>query len=62
MELVEALRSHGIAAAISGAGPAVIALAVDGDGVGLAARISSMVGADVQVLVPGVADMGVRVL
>lgn len=62
MELVEALRSHGIAAAISGAGPAVIALAVDGDGVGLAARISSMVGADVQVLVPGVADTGVRVL
>ena len=62
MELVDELRSHRVAAAISGAGPAVIALAVDGDGAGLAARVTAMVGADVQVLVPGIADVGVRVL
>ena len=62
MELVEELRSNRVAAAVSGAGPTVIALAVDGDGAGLAARITAVVGPDVQVLVPGVAEVGVRVL
>jgi homoserine kinase len=60
MDLVERLRSRGIAAAISGAGPAVIALAGDGDGDALAARIRDLVGDPARVLALPVSDSGVR--
>ncbi len=62
MQLVTTLRAEGIASAISGAGPTVIAFAVDGDGPDLADRIREVVHPDDQVLVPGVAEAGVRVL
>lgn len=62
MELVGVLRAQGVAAAISGAGPSVIAFAVDGDGAALAARIRELVAADVRVLTPGVAGVGVTAL
>ncbi len=62
MGLVEALRALRIPAAISGAGPAVIAFATDGDGAGLAARIADVVGDSARVLVLPVADAGVRAL
>lgn len=61
MQLVEALRSRGVAAAISGAGPTVIAFATDGEGAELAERIRELAGRDSLVLAPGVADSGVRV-
>ncbi|HYN55899.1 MAG TPA: homoserine kinase [Motilibacterales bacterium] len=61
MELVEKLRSLRIPAAISGAGPAVIAFAADGDGEGLAARIGDHVGDWARVRVLAVSDWGVRV-
>jgi homoserine kinase len=60
MDLVERLRDQRIAAAISGAGPAVIALADDGDGQALAARILDVVGDSARVLALGVSDSGVR--
>jgi homoserine kinase len=60
MDLVERLRDQRIAAAISGAGPAVIALADDGDGQALAARILDVVGDSARVLALAVSDSGVR--
>ncbi len=62
MGLVEHLRSLRIPAAVSGAGPAVIAFATDGDGAGLAARILDVVGDSTRVLALPVADGGVRAL
>lgn len=61
MQLVEQLREIGVAAAISGAGPTVIAFAIDGDGPGLAARISELVDSGARVLAPGVAAAGVTI-
>jgi homoserine kinase len=49
MELVGVLRARGIPAAISGAGPSVIAFAV-GDGPGLAEQLAALVGAGTRVL------------
>lgn len=60
MDLVEHLRSLRIPAAISGAGPAVIAFAGDGDGDALAARILDLVGDSARVLSLPVSDHGVR--
>jgi homoserine kinase len=60
MDLVERLRALRIAAAISGAGPAVIAFAVEGDGDMLAARIVDLVGDSARVLALPVSDSGVR--
>jgi homoserine kinase len=60
MDLVERLRDQRIAAAISGAGPAVIALAGDADGQALAARIRDVVGDSARVLALPVSDSGVR--
>ena len=62
MGLVEHLRSLRIPAAVSGAGPAVIAFATDGDGAGLAARILDVVGDSTRVLALPVSDGGVRAL
>jgi homoserine kinase len=62
MGLVEQLRSVRIPAAISGAGPAVIAFAIDGDGGGLAARIAALVGDSDRVLSLPVSVSGVRAL
>lgn len=59
MDLVDDLRAQGIAAAISGAGPTVIAFATDGDGTALAARLAGTVERSTQVLTPGVARTGV---
>jgi homoserine kinase len=59
MELVEQLRSLGIPAAVSGAGPAVIAFAVDSDGDAMAARILDLVGDSARVLSLPVSDRGV---
>lgn len=61
MVLVAALRECGIPAAISGAGPSVIAFAV-GDGAGVAARMADLVGPGVRVVPLEVAGHGVRVL
>ena len=58
MELVGALRERGIAAAISGAGPSVIAFSV-GDGVGLAQRVAELVGTGVRVRALPVSACGV---
>jgi homoserine kinase len=60
MDLVEQLRSLRIPAAVSGAGPAVIAFAVDSDGDALAARILDLVGDSARVLSLPVSDQGVR--
>lgn len=60
LQLVESLRSEGIAAAISGAGPSVIGFATDGDGPALATRITDEVGEGVRVLALAVSDRGVR--
>ncbi len=60
MDLVEHLRSLRIPAAVSGAGPAVIAFAGDGDGDALAARILDLVGDSARVLSLPVSDHGVR--
>ncbi len=60
MALVEQLRSSRIPAAISGAGPAVIAFAIDGDGPRLAARIAHLTGDSARVLSLPVAQHGVR--
>jgi homoserine kinase len=62
MGLVEHLRSLRIPAAVSGAGPAVIAFATDGDGAGLVARILDVVGDSTRVLALPVSDGGVRAL
>jgi len=62
MGLVEQLRALRIPAAVSGAGPAVIAFAADGDGAGLAARIRDVVGDSARVLALPVADRGVQAL
>jgi homoserine kinase len=62
VSLVEQLRSMRIPAAISGAGPAVIAFAVDGNGEGLAARILDLVGDSARVLSLPVSGEGVRAL
>jgi homoserine kinase len=62
MDLVEQLRSLRIPAAISGAGPTVIALGIDGDGDRLAARIVELVGDSARVLSLAVSESGVRVL
>jgi homoserine kinase len=59
MDLVDRLRSQGVAAAISGAGPTVIAFAVDGDGRALAARLTGSLDRHTQVLVPGITRVGV---
>lgn len=59
LELVGALRERGIPAAISGAGPAVIAFAV-GDGPALAERIAALVGPGAGVRALTVATEGVR--
>lgn len=61
MDLVSVLRERGIAAAISGAGPSVVAFAV-GDGPGVAARMADLVGPGVRVLALEVAAHGVRAL
>ncbi|MGB7983420.1 MAG: homoserine kinase [Candidatus Nanopelagicales bacterium] len=60
MDLVTALREQGIPAAISGAGPSVIALAGDGSGDEAAARIADVVGDSMRILRPGVAEVGVH--
>jgi homoserine kinase len=60
MGVVEQLRSSRIPAAISGAGPTVIAFAIDGDGGRLAARIADLVGDSARVLSLPVAERGVR--
>lgn len=62
MGLVEQLRASRIPAAISGAGPAVIALAIDGDGPSLAGRIAELVGDAARVMSLQVAEHGVRAL
>ena len=62
VDLVERLRSLHVPAAISGAGPAVIAFAIDGDGDGLAARIAHLVGDSARVLSLPVSDRGVQAL
>ena len=62
MDLVEQLRSLRIPAAVSGAGPAVIAFAVDSDGDALAARILDLVGDSARVLSLPVSDQGVCVV
>ena len=62
VDLVERLRSLDVPAAISGAGPAVIAFAIDGDGDGLAARILHLVGDSARVLSLPVSDRGVQAL
>jgi homoserine kinase len=49
-----------IPAAVSGAGPAVIAFAGDGDGDALAARILDLVGDSARVLSLPVSEHGVR--
>lgn len=59
MELVDRLRARGVAAAISGAGPTVIAFAIDGDGTRLAQSLRTSLDGHAQVLVPGLADTGV---
>jgi homoserine kinase len=59
--LVRALRERGIPAAISGAGPSVIAFAV-GDAAGIAAVIAGLAGAEYRVEVLAVPESGVRVL
>jgi homoserine kinase len=59
MDLVEELRSLRIPAAVSGAGPAVIAFAGDSDGDALAARILDLVGDSARVLSLPVSDRGV---
>jgi homoserine kinase len=61
LELVGALRDRGIAAAISGAGPSVIAFAV-GDGEALADRITTLVGPGAGVRALPVSPVGVRAL
>jgi homoserine kinase len=58
MELVGALRERGIPAAISGAGPSVIAFSV-GDGAGLVQRLDALVGSRARVLALQVAARGV---
>jgi homoserine kinase len=60
MDLVGRLRSLQVPAAISGAGPTVIAFATDGDGDALAARIRDLVGDSARVLCLPVSDTGVR--
>ena len=60
MDLVEQLRAMRIPAAVSGAGPAVIAFSVDGDGDQVAARILDLVGDSARVLPLAVSDRGVR--
>jgi len=62
MQVVERLRALRIPAAISGAGPAVIALGIDGDGEGLAARIADLVGDSARVLALPVSERGVTAL
>lgn len=59
MGLVRRLRSEGIAAAISGAGPAVIAFATD-DAAVVAERIEAIVGTAFKVRVLSVSGRGVR--
>ena len=59
LDLVGALRERGIPAAISGAGPSVIAFAV-GDGAALADRITSLVGPGAGVRALAVSPDGVR--
>ncbi len=61
MDLVTALREHRIPAAISGAGPAVVAFAADGQGDQVADRIAGVVGDAMRVVRPGVATVGVHV-
>jgi homoserine kinase len=58
LDLVSALRERGIPAAISGAGPSVIAFAV-GDGPALAEQISSLVGPGAGVRALAVSPSGV---
>jgi homoserine kinase len=58
VQLVGALRERGIAAAISGAGPSVIAFSV-GDGPGLAEQLAALVGAGARVLPLPVSARGV---
>ncbi len=60
MALVEALRERGVAAAISGAGPSVIALAVGDRADQVAALVESLAGPAVRVLRPGVSAPGAR--
>jgi homoserine kinase len=62
MDLVERLRDMRIPAAISGAGPAVIAFSIEGDGEALAARIRDVVGDSARVLALPVSATGVRVV
>ena len=61
LRLVDLVRAEGVAAAISGAGPAVIAFAIDGSGTELAGRLTDLAGSGSEVLMPGVADVGIRV-
>ncbi len=60
MDVVTDLRAHGIAAAISGAGPSVIALAGDGTSERVAARIADVVGDSMRIVRLGVAQVGVH--
>ncbi len=60
MELVTAMRAQRIPAAISGAGPTVIAFAADGQGDEVTAGIADVVGDSMRILRPGVARLGVQ--
>lgn len=58
LQLVDSLRARGIPAAISGAGPSVIAFAVDGSGTELSARIAGWVGRRANVVALPVSSLG----
>lgn len=60
--LVERLRALGVPAAISGAGPSVIAFSVDGQGAALVATVAGLAVHGTQVLPIPVAPRGVRAL
>lgn len=59
MALVDALRAAGVAATISGAGPSVLALAIDAE---QAALVTSSAPAGWRVVAPGFADTGARLV
>jgi homoserine kinase len=58
LELVQQLRRRGIPAAISGAGPSVIAFAIDGSGVDTVARMRDLSGPGSQVVALSVSAVG----
>lgn len=62
LALVELLRARGIPAAISGAGPSVIAFATDGEGARLVQVVGQLVDGGTLVRAIGVSDRGVHAL